>query len=146
MKIHKHIILFLSVFSIVLLTIAFIYLSSIRPLEQNQTAHNFVTELLSKDPKVQRDAAKGQLNVNIDQTATDILFYLNQYSYYPLTAIAFSVILNVIVLILLNRDKDLSGGLLICSAVASFFTIIPPILQVISYFLIKKDNFNAIVN
>lgn len=138
MKTYEHIIVILSVCSIALLTIVFVLLSSVGPLEQNKPAHNLVTEVLSKDPKVQRGAAKGN-KVNLDQIATEVLSFLNQYIYYPLIATGFSLVLSAASLVLLKRNSRLSGSLLICAAISSFFTVIPPILQTISgLYLIKK--------
>ncbi|MEI3612544.1 DUF4064 domain-containing protein [Pseudogracilibacillus sp. SO30301A] len=144
MKTHVHTIVFLSIFTIFLLTTAFISLSSIGPLEQNKTARNLVTSLYFKDPKVQRDAAKGKLKIHPDRFATDVLSYLNPYINYPLIALVFSVLLNVLSLTLLKRNENLAGSLLMCAALASIFTIIPPIIQAISgYVLIEKDKLNT---
>ncbi|GAB4074079.1 hypothetical protein GCM10028778_15820 [Barrientosiimonas marina] len=139
MKTSVHtIIVILSVCSIVLLIAAFIFLSSIGPLEQNKTANTVVTDILSKDPKAQRD------NVDTAPLAADILSYLNQYAHYPLILIGFSVVLNGISLALLRSQKHLSGIFLICAAVASFFTLIPAVLQAVSgIYLIKRSKFNV---
>ncbi len=140
MKTHVHAIVFFSIFTIALLTTVFISLSSIGPLEQNKTARNLVTSLYFKDPKVQRDAAKGKLKIHPDSFATDVLSFLNPYINYPLIALAFSVLLNALSLIILKRNENLAGSLLLCAAVASFFTLIPPIIQAISgYVLIVKQ-------
>lgn len=129
-----------SVCSIAFLIIAFQLLISTGPLEQNRPARALVTEILSKDPKAQRNANKGHM-INHDETATEILSFLNPYKYYPLTAIGFSVLLNVISLTLLMYNRNLAGILLMYAAAVSFFTIIPPVIQIFSgFYLIKKDH------
>lgn len=138
-----HVIIVFSVCSIVLLTAAFILLSSMGPLEQNGPARELVTEILSKDPKVQRNAAKGRI-INHDQTTTEILSFLNPYKYYLLIAIGFSVLLNVLSLTLLKYNRYLAGGLLMCAAIVSFFTIIPPVLQAFSGFYLIKTEIRAV--
>lgn len=140
-----HMIVVFSICSIVLLSIAFIFLSSIGPLEKNRPARELVTEILSKDPKVQRNAAKGYM-INHEQTTTEILSFLNPYKHYPLVAIGFSVLFNVLSLTLLKHNRNLAGGLLICAALVAFFTIIPPIIQAFSgFYLIKKNKLNQIL-
>lgn len=132
------IILVISIFSMALLSIAFIFLQSIGPLEQNAPIRELVNDILSKDPKVQRSADKGQI-INHDTAATEILSTLNSYMSYPLIAIGLSVLLNGFSLILLKYHQALAGSLLICAAILSFFTIIPPLIQAISGFYLLRN-------
>lgn len=71
-----HIISLLSSFAIAILTLLFVLLLSIGPLEQNKPARAIVTEILNKDPKVQRNIAKGHMTDHT-QTTTEILAFFN---------------------------------------------------------------------
>lgn len=136
------VIMVLSIFSMFFLIIAFIYLSSIGPLEQNRPMRELISEVLSKDPKAQRSEAKGHM-INHDTAATEILSTLGSYMYYPLIAIGLSVLSNGFSLILLKYNQAVAGSLLMCAAILSFFTIIPPTLQAISgFYLLRKERLN----
>ncbi|WP_083477663.1 DUF4064 domain-containing protein [Alkalihalophilus marmarensis] len=139
MNVRFFVVSMLSILSIALLASSIAYLSYMGPLEQNSHARHFVIELYNKDPKVQRDSVNGTLKIPPNQFATDTLRFLHHYLHIPIGALALSVTLNIICLFIARDNKNLSGSLFMCAAAASSFTLIPPILQVLSGILLLRE-------
>ncbi|MDV2884938.1 DUF4064 domain-containing protein [Alkalihalophilus pseudofirmus] len=135
----KHMMIrFISVISLGLLVGGTVFLLSIGPLEQHQGIRSVVIDLYQMDPKVQRDTLSGTLQIQPDEFATDTLQYINQYMYLPIGALILSAVLTVVSLFILNKNSKMSGSLFMFAAAASCFTVIPPIMQVISGSLLLK--------
>lgn len=132
--------LILAVISLILVLISMVYLVNIgSSLEKNNIARSLIIDIFNNDPKVMRDTASGTISTTAEQFATDTLIFFKQFYLIPVGFLFLAVILNISGLIIMNRNRRASGILLCCSAVASSFTIIPPILQMISGLLILKS-------
>ncbi|WP_169801157.1 DUF4064 domain-containing protein [Halalkalibacter krulwichiae] len=130
----------LSLTSLLILFVALFYISLSGPLEKSSLAQTMLIELYKKDPKVQRDTASGTLKMSPEQFAYETLSFLNNYKHLPISALAFSAFLHVVSLIVMSRNKNISGSLFMCAAILSSFLIIPALLQVyLGYLLLKKD-------